>query len=59
MEFHLQEMLRIADEVRVFPLLTLEGKPSPYPDPLSEQLATHGFRVERKRVAYEFQRGWQ
>ncbi len=60
LEFHLQsilEMLRIAHEVRLFPLLTLEGKPSPHLGPITEHLVTHGFSVDLKRVAYEFQRG--
>lgn len=59
-EFHLQslrEMLRIAHEVRVFPLLMLDGNPSPYLDPITEKLAHLGFNTERRRVPYEFQRG--
>ncbi|HEX7971039.1 MAG TPA: class I SAM-dependent methyltransferase [Thiobacillus sp.] len=58
--FHLQalqEMLRVSREVRVFPLLTLDGTLSPHLHSVSEHLATHGFRVDVKRVAYEFQRG--
>lgn len=59
-EFHLQalqEMLRIAREVRVFPLLALDGAPSPHMAFVTESLASHGFGVEVKRVSYEFQRG--
>ena len=59
-EFHLQalqEMLRVAREVRVFPLLTLDGAPSPHRHFVIEQLANHGFGIEIKRVPYEFQRG--
>jgi hypothetical protein len=59
-EFHLQalkEMLRVADEVRVFPLLTLEGKLSPHLAPVKAHFANSGFKIEIKRVAYEFQRG--
>jgi len=59
-EFHLQAlqvMLRAANEVRVFPLLMLDGNPSPYLDPITEQLAHLGFRTERRHVPYEFQRG--
>lgn len=59
-DFHLQalrEMLRVADEVRVFPLLMLGGAPSPHLDFVKEQLAADGFRLEIKRVPYEFQRG--
>lgn len=60
MEFHLQalqEMLRVAREVRVFPLLTLEGEPSPHLKPIIEQLSLHRFSTEFRRVPYEFQRG--
>lgn len=59
-EFHLQalqEMLRVSREVRVFPLLALDGALSPHLDSVSEHLASHGFNVEVRRVPYEFQRG--
>lgn len=59
-DFHLralQEMLRVAREVRVFPLLTLEGNPSPHLKPIIEHLAHHRFSAEVRRVPYEFQRG--
>jgi len=59
-EFHLQslqEMLRVAHEVRVFPLLALDSTPSPYIEFVSNNLVKHGFGVEVRRVPYEFQRG--
>ncbi|WP_024298127.1 class I SAM-dependent methyltransferase [Methylomicrobium lacus] len=59
-EFHLRalrEMLRVSREVRVFPLLMLDGTPSPHLAFVSERLASDGFEIEVKRVAYEFQRG--
>lgn len=59
-EFHLQalqEMLRVAHEVRVFPLLTLDNTPSPHLDFVSKYLEDRGFDVEVKCVPYEFQRG--
>jgi len=59
-DFHLQalhEMLRVAREVRVFPMLTLDGASSPHFRFVNEHLADHGFAVEVKRVPYEFQRG--
>ena len=59
-EFHLQalqEMLRVAHEVRVFPLLTLEGNRSPHLSPITDILVNLGFSAEFKRVPYEFQRG--
>lgn len=59
-EFHLQslqEMLRVAHEVRVFPVLTLDGNLSPYLNLVTKHLANYGFSVELRRVPYEFQRG--
>ena len=59
-EFHraaLFEMLRIAAEVRVFPLLTLALKPSPYLTPLLEDLTRAGYVHEIRTVPYELQRG--
>jgi len=59
-EFHLQalrEMLRVDDEVRVFPVLTLEGEPSPHLGRITEHFAARGLSVEFRRVPYEFQRG--
>jgi SAM-dependent methyltransferase len=59
-QFHLQaldEMLRVAREVRVFPLVTLDNTRSPHLQFVKEQLASHGFGVEVRRVPYEFQRG--
>lgn len=60
LDFHLlalQEMLRVAREVRVFPLLTLEGDPSPYLKQVIAHLAHRRFSAEFRRVPYEFQRG--
>lgn len=59
-EFHiqaLQEMLRVAYEVRVFPLLSLDGAPSPHLAFVKEHFSSHSFDVEIKSVPYEFQRG--
>lgn len=59
-EFHvqaLQEMLRVSREVRVFPLLTLAGAPSPHLPFVHEHLSKNGLRVAIKRVPYELQRG--
>jgi len=59
-EFHLQaleEMLRVAQEARVFPLLTLDGKLSPHLHFVTEHLVKQGFCVTVKRVPYEFQQG--
>lgn len=53
----LQEILRVAHEVRVFPLLMLGGTPSPHLDFVIEQLTKGGFSIEIKRTQYEFQKG--
>jgi hypothetical protein len=60
LEFHLasiEELLRVAAEVRVFPLLTLKRRPSPHIEPLLSHLAENGWQTEICSVSYEFQRG--
>ena len=57
--FHLKsidEMLRVCEEVRIFPLLTLELEPSPYLDSVVENLTARGYRCDIQVVAYVFQR---
>lgn len=59
-QFHLQalrEMLRVAREVRVFPLVTLDNALSPHLRFVIEELEKQGFLLEVRRVPYEFQRG--
>jgi len=51
------EMCRIADEVRLFPLLALGGSPSPWVGPVADDMTASGFRVSIETVQYEFQRG--
>ena len=53
----LREMLRVAGEVRVFPLLDLDGRPSPHVEPVMAALRADGHEVSVVRVRYEFQRG--
>lgn len=58
--FHLaalREMCRVAAEVRVFPLLALDGQRSAHVDPCVAGLRDAGYEVSIERVAYEFQRG--
>jgi hypothetical protein len=60
LDFHLAslaELLRVAGEVRVFPLLGLDGKTSPYVEPVRAHLAAQRWRVAVETVSYEFQRG--
>lgn len=58
--FHMaaiEELLRVAREVRIFPLLALNGEPSPHlPFTIAGCEAT-GYRAEMRRVPYEFQAG--
>jgi hypothetical protein len=53
----LLEMLRVAAEIRVFPLLALGGTPSAHVDPCAAALREAGFTVTIEPVEYEFQRG--
>lgn len=59
-EFHrtaILDMLRVATEVRVFPLMTLRLKPSPYVEPLVQEVQSWGYTAQIHTVQYELQRG--
>lgn len=59
-EFHraaIAELCRIAKEVRIFPLLTISGEPSPFVEPILTELNQLGYEVQVRTVNYEFQRG--
>lgn len=59
-EFHLRSVLAlcaVAQEVRIFPLVELGAQPSRHIEPVIRSLRELGFRAERVRVEYEFQRG--
>lgn len=59
-EFHIhsiEEMLRVARDVRVFPLLKLDGRPSDHLDVVRDHFHESGRTCEIKTVDYEFQRG--
>jgi hypothetical protein len=59
LDFHVaavEELLRVAGEVRVFPLLTLERRWSPCVEPVRGHLERAGFAAEVVAVDYEFQR---
>ena len=53
----IDEMLRVAKEVRIFPLLTLENKPSPHLEPVIDHLRSNGYKAEVVQTGYEFQKG--
>lgn len=59
-EFHLAavlELLRVAREVRIFPLVNLDGRPSSHLPGVIHALATEGWKTELVEVPFEFQRG--
>lgn len=59
-KFHLQsvgEMLRVAKEIRIFPLLTLMLKPSQHLDGIIKYYSAKGYRVDIEKVEYGLQRG--
>jgi hypothetical protein len=53
----IREMCRVAAEVRIFPLLALDAKRSPYADQIRDEFHLAGFDVSIEKVPYEFQRG--
>lgn len=58
--FHLaslRELCRVAEEVRVFPLVELGGRPSRHLPMVERTLCAEGYQVEIVPVEYEFQRG--
>jgi len=59
-QFHLKtldELLRVTkEEIRIFPLVDLEGKRYEYLDRVIEYLTNQGCIVEEVKVSYEFQR---
>jgi hypothetical protein len=60
LDFHIasiHELLRIAPEVRIFPLIKLDGESSPYLELVLEDLSNKGFNVRVQSVDYEFQKG--
>jgi hypothetical protein len=52
-----QELCRVAREVRVFPLVALGGSPSPFVETCAQTMRALGANVSIERVPYEFQRG--
>jgi hypothetical protein len=60
LDFHLRsihEMLRVAREVRIFPLLDMDGWKSVHLEPLMNQLDDFNIHATIERVDYEFQLG--
>ncbi|MGB3405001.1 MAG: SAM-dependent methyltransferase [Microcoleaceae cyanobacterium] len=58
--FHLNSILelrRVAQEVRIFPIVTLSGEPSPWLDSILQNLQQQNYQAEIITVPYEFQKG--
>lgn len=53
----IRELCRVAEEVRIFPLLALGGDRSPYVEQNVGELRGSGHDVSIEHVPYEFQRG--
>ena len=53
----IQEMCRVAKEIRIFPLLALGAIGSSHVAPIAGSFRQLGYTVSIERVAYEFQRG--
>jgi hypothetical protein len=60
LQFHVDaafELVRVARDVRIFPLLDLRGEPSPHVEGVVDALRGRGLQAHRQKVPYEFQRG--
>jgi hypothetical protein len=60
LEFHkeaVDELCRVAREVRLFPLLNYNAEPSPFVAPIIEHVQSTGRTFSIRKVPYEFQRG--
>jgi SAM-dependent methyltransferase len=60
LDFHIRsiyELLKIASEIRIFPLLKLDCQPSPYLETVIQEFSSNGYNVEVQPVKYEFQQG--
>lgn len=60
LDFHrrsIKNLLRVSNEIRIYPLLDLSGTPSPFVDTLLHELEQENHMVELHKVKYEFQKG--
>ena len=60
LDFHIaaiEELCRVAEEVRLFPLLDLSCSRSVHVEPVQEACRKQGYSVSIEQVPYEFQRG--
>lgn len=59
-EFHVEsvvELCRVAEEVRIFPLIALGNAPSPHVEAVTRAVEALGKQARIETVSYEFQRG--
>ena len=52
----MKELCRVSNEVRIYPLVTLEGKLSPHLDPVVSELRNDGLDVSFHKAGYRFQK---
>jgi len=52
-----EELLRVASELRIFPIVALDGRRSPYVDAVRNACEEAGIRCTVRAVPYHFQRG--
>ena len=60
LDFHIasiNELIGIAPELRIFPVIDLDGRPSPYLESVLANLSSQGLSVQIQSVTYEFQKG--
>ena len=60
LDFHRQsikELCRVSREVRIFPLLALDCRMSPYISPIQSYFRDMGYAIDILHVPYEFQKG--
>lgn len=60
LKFHIdsiRELLRVATEVRIYPLVTLASQRSPFLEPVQKTLESYGYQVTLTQCGYEFQKG--
>ena len=51
------ELLRVAEEARIYPLMALDGSFSPHVEPVILELRERGYEAKLVKIDFEFQRG--
>jgi hypothetical protein len=60
LDFHrkaIKEMVRVAREILIFPLINVNAISSPYIGHIKKELVRKGYKVAIEKVDYEFQKG--